>query len=211
MDPLADLVAWIALFGTVGLLLIGFAERFLPALPSHGVLVAIGIATSDDAWSLPAAIVGTALGSFTGALALYLIVRAFGEEKSVAAVHFLGKWVGLSRHRIDRTLSSLKARERTVALTSQLVPTIRLISPLAAGILGMSALRFASGLAAGIVLWNGLFIAAGYLAVMALPQINASAFALKILLFLIVVEGAIALMVRLQRGVTNRLRRGDHE
>jgi membrane protein DedA with SNARE-associated domain len=198
MDPLADLVDWIALYGVVGLLSIGLAERFVPALPSHGVLVAIGIAANDDAWSVHTAVAGTALGSFIGALALYLLVRAIGESKSVTLLHFVGKWIGVSRQRIDQTLSSLRAREQTIAITSQLIPTVRLISPLAAALLGTSMLRFASGVAVGIVLWNGLFIAAGYLAVMALPDINSSAFALKILALLVFVEALIAVTLRLQ-------------
>lgn len=198
MDPLAALVDWIALYGVFGLLSIGLAERFIPALPSHGVLVAIGIAANDDAWSVHAAVAGTTIGSFTGALALYLLVRAFGERKSVALLYFIGKWIGLSRQRIDQTLSSLRAREQSIAITSQLIPTIRLIAPLAAALLGTSMLRFASGLAVGIVLWNGLFIAAGYLAVMALPGINSSAFALKILAFLVGLEVLIAVIFRLQ-------------
>lgn len=199
MDPLADLVDWVALYGVVGLLSIGLAERFVPALPSHGVLVAIGIAASDDAWSVQTAVVGTTIGSFTGAFALYLLVRAIGERKSVDLLYALGKWVGLSRQRIDQTLSSLRARDHMIAVASQLVPTIRLISPLAAALLGMGMLRFASGLAVGIMAWNALFIAAGYLAVMVLPGINSSAFALKILVFLLAVEALIALIVRLQR------------
>ncbi|MBY3473660.1 membrane-associated protein [Rhizobium laguerreae] len=198
MDPLADLVDWIALYGVVGLLSIGLAERFVPALPSHGVLVAIGIAANDDAWSVHTAVAGTAVGSFIGALALYILVRAIGESKSVALLHVVGKWIGVSRQRIDQTLSSLRAREQTIAITSQLIPTVRLITPLAAALLGTSMLRFASGVAVGIVLWNGLFIAAGYLAVMALPDINSSAFALKILVFLVFVEALIAVTLRLQ-------------
>lgn len=205
MDPLADLVNWIALYGVFGLLSIGLAERFIPALPSHGVLVAIGIAANDDAWSVQAAVIGTTIGSFTGAFALYLLVRAIGERKSVGLLYFIGKWVGLSRQRIDQTLSSLRSREQAIAITSQLIPTIRLISPLAAALLGMDMLRFASGLAVGIVAWNGLFIAAGYLAVMALPGVNSSAFAIKILVLLLVVEAVVALGFRLISFV-NRIR-----
>lgn len=210
MDPLADLVDWIALYGVFGLLSIGLAERFIPALPSHGVLVAIGIAVNDDAWSVQAAVVGTTIGSFTGALALYLLVRAIGEGRSVTLLYFIGKWIGVSRQRIDQTLSSLRAREQAITITSQLIPTIRLISPLAAGLLGTSLFRFASGLAVGIVMWNGLFIAAGYLAVMALPGINSSALALKILGFLVAVELLVALTCRLQLRSPKRLhRKGD--
>ncbi|SCW65694.1 membrane protein DedA, SNARE-associated domain [Rhizobium mongolense subsp. loessense] len=208
MDPLGNLVDWIAVYGIFGLFAIGLAERFLPALPSYGVLVAIGIAADDDVWSLHTAVIATTVGSFMGALGLYLLVRAVGRKRSVGLLHSAGRWVGLSQPRIDWTLSSLRARERALTILSQLIPTVRLISPVAAGLLGTNTLRFVSGIAVGIVLWNGLFIAAGYLAVLAIPGINSSALALKILVLLVVAEVLAALVWRLQRGYSMRLNPG---
>lgn len=80
MDPLGNLVDWIAIYGIFGLFAIGLAERFLPALPSYGVLVAIGIAADDEVWSLHTAVIGTTIGSLIGALGLYLVVRAVGKS-----------------------------------------------------------------------------------------------------------------------------------
>jgi len=199
MDPLGHLVDWIAIYGIFGLFAIGLAERFLPALPSYGVLVAIGIAAVDEVWSLHTAVIGTTVGSSIGALVLYLLVRAVGKKRTTALLYSVGGWVGLSRPRIDWTLSSLRDRERALTILSQLIPTVRSISPVAAGLLGTSALRFVAGVSIGIVLWNGLFIAAGYFAVLAIPGINSSALALKILILLVASELLVALAWRLQQ------------
>ncbi|MFB4375029.1 VTT domain-containing protein [Agrobacterium sp. CR_3] len=198
MDPLGYLVEWIAIYGIFGLFAIGFAERFLPALPSYGVLVAIGVAADDDVWSLHTAVVGTTIGSSIGAFGLYLLARGVGKKRTTALLYFVGRWIGLSQPRIDWTMSSLRARERALTILSQLIPTVRLVSPVAAGLLGTSALRFVAGVSIGIVLWNGLFITAGYLAVIAIPGINSSALALKILILLVSAELLIALVWRLQ-------------
>lgn len=204
MDPLGYLVEWIAIYGIFGLFAIGLAERFLPALPSYGVLVAIGIAADDEVWSLHTAVVGTTIGSSIGAFGLYLLARAVGKKRTTALLYFAGRWIGLSQPRIDWTLSSLRERERALTILSQLIPTVRLVSPVAAGLLGTSALRFVAGVSIGIVLWNGLFIAAGYLAVIAIPGINSSALALKILILLVSAELLIALVWRLQRRYSMR-------
>ncbi|WP_368517967.1 DedA family protein [Rhizobium sp.] len=204
MDPLGNLVDWIAIYGICGLIAIGLAERFLPALPSYGVLVAIGIAADDEVWSLHAAVIGTTVGSSIGALGLYLLVRLVGKKRTTAFLYSLGGWIGLSRPRIDWTLSSLRDRECALTILSQLIPTVRLISPVAAGLLGTSTLRFIAGVSVGIVLWNGLFIAAGYLAVLAIPGVNSSALALKILVLLVSAELIIALVWRLQRRFRTR-------
>ncbi len=199
MDPLEHLVDWIAIYGIFGLFAIGLAERFLPALPSHGVLVAIGVAADDELWSLHTAVIGTAIGSSIGALGLYLLAGAVGKKRTTSLLYSVGGWVGLSRPRVEWTLSSLRDRELALTILSQLIPTVRLISPVAAGLFGTSALRFVAGVSVGIVLWNGLFIAAGYLAVLAIPGINSSALALKILILLVATELLIALGWRFQR------------
>jgi membrane protein DedA with SNARE-associated domain len=207
MDPLGNLVEWIAIYGIFGLIAIGLAERFLPALPSYGVLVAIGIA-ADDFWSLHTAVIATTLGSFMGALGLYFLVRVIGRKRSATLLYAAGRWVGLSQPRIDWTLSSLRDREQSLTILSQLIPTVRLIAPVAAGLLGTSTLRFIAGVAVGIVLWNGLFIAAGHLAVLASPGINSSMLALKILILLVVTEGLVALVWRLRRRSAVRVNPG---
>jgi membrane protein DedA with SNARE-associated domain len=190
MDPLGYLVEWIAIYGI------------------FGFLVAIGIAADDEVWSLYTAVIGTTVGSSIGALVLYFLVRAVGKKRTTALLYSVGGWVGLSRPRIDWTLSSLREREHALTILSQLIPTVRLISPVAAGLLGTSTLRFVAGVSIGIVLWNALFIAGGYLAVLAIPGINSSALALKILVLLVASELLIALAWRLQRRYLMRLSPG---
>jgi membrane protein DedA with SNARE-associated domain len=209
MDPLGSLVDWIALYGILGLVTMGFAERFVPVVPSHGMLVAVGIAAHDGAWSVPLAFIGTTSGSLVGALGMYSIARVLGEKNSRSLLSWIGKWVGLSQVRIDRTFSFLRTRERTLTIVSQLIPTVRLISPAAAGLVRTPPSRFLAGSAVGITLWNGLFIAAGYLVVLALPDINSSVLALKVLALLIVTETLVALVWRFQRHFPRQLVMGS--
>jgi membrane protein DedA with SNARE-associated domain len=156
-------------------------------------------------------VIATTVGSSVGALGLYLLARAVGKRRTTSLLYSVGRWVGLSQPRIDWTLSSLRDRERALTILSQLIPTIRLISPIAAGLLGTNTVRFLSGITMGILLWNSLFIAAGYLAVLAIPGINASALALKVLVLLVVVELVTALVWRLQRRYPNPLTFGANK
>lgn len=75
-DLLANLVDWIGSYGVLDLLAIGLVERFVPALPSQGVLVAIGIAVAGETWSLPAAFIVTTFGHICACMTLYMLVRA---------------------------------------------------------------------------------------------------------------------------------------
>jgi membrane protein DedA with SNARE-associated domain len=196
MDPLGSLIEWIGTYGLFGLFAIGLAERFIPALPSYGVLVAIGIAAVDEAWSVPVAIIVTSSGSFCGALALYLLVRALGQNKSIPLLYRVGRLLGLSSARTDKILASFRARERSLIFTSQLIPTVRLIAPVLAALICADIRRFASGTVLGITLWNGLFIAVGYFAEMLAPGMTASILAIKMLVLLVVTEALLALAWR---------------
>lgn len=202
MDPLASLVDWIALYGTLGLFAAGLAERFVPALPSHGMLVAIGMAAVEESWSLPAAVLLTTCGSLLSSVSLFFVVRAVGQDMSAKLLYGSGRLLGLAPGRIDRMLVSFRARDRSLSLIAQVIPTIRFVAPLAAAFLRLDAWRFATGTLLGIALWNGLFITAGYTAVQVIPDLNASALAIKFLLLVLAVE-TLSVLIWRQLGRTD--------
>lgn len=148
----------------VGLSLI---ERLIPVLPSHVLLTMIGVASAQGAWTLPEAIVVTALGSFAGCLLHYALGNLWPEDSVLALLRRIAPLGRLQPARMDALIDGIRARPTRLALWSQLVPFVRLVAPALAGLLETSFARFASGAAAGIALWNTLFITAGYLAAQA--------------------------------------------
>lgn len=196
MDPLGNIIEWIAAYGIFGLLALGAAERFVPLLPSYGVLVAIGIAAGNGEWSVLAAISGTVTGSVTGCLIFYMLAVSLSEERSYRFLYWVGRLLGLSQQRVDRTVMSFRANQRTLAFGMQLIPTIRLLSPIIAGLFHAEAKAFSVATLTGILIWNSLFIGVGYLAEGYSPDANASTLAFQVLMILIVVELGAALIWR---------------
>ena len=196
MDPLGNIIQWIAEYGFLGLLALGASERFVPVLPSYGVLVAIGIAAGNGEWSVLAAIWGTVIGSVTGCLVFYALAVSLSEERSHRFLYWVGKLVGLSKARVDRTVLSFRANQRTLAFGMQLIPTIRLISPIIAGLFRAEAMVFSIATLSGIIVWNSLFIGVGFVAASYSPDANASTLAFQVLMILIVVELGAALIWR---------------
>ncbi|WP_342704338.1 VTT domain-containing protein [Burkholderia arboris] len=142
-------------------------ERLIPVLPSHVLLAMIGVAGAQGAWTLPEAIVVTALGSFAGCLLHYALGNLWPEDSVLALLRRVAPLGRLQPARMDALIEGIRARPTRLALWSQLVPFVRLVAPALAGLLQTSFARFASGAAAGIALWNTLFITAGYLAAQA--------------------------------------------
>ncbi|RTL94265.1 membrane-associated protein [Ancylobacter aquaticus] len=205
MDPLASLVDWIALYGMLGLFAAGLAERIIPALPSHAMLVAIGMAVTENSWSLSTVFIMTVCGSAVASVALFLIVRAVGQDACTKLLYGVGRLLGLPSTRIDRMLTSFRTQGQSLALIAQIIPTVRFVAPLAAGLVRLDAWRFMTGTLLGIALWNGAFLTAGYTAAQSFPELNASALAIKFLFLILAVETLSVLIWRLL-GRPNRRR-----
>jgi membrane protein DedA with SNARE-associated domain len=188
MDPLGVLMTCIAAYGIFGLFALGLAERFVPILPSYGVLVAIGIAAAEGTWSVASAVAATMGGSVVGCLLLYGIAIALNEHRSHRVLTAIGRLAGMSSKRVDSTLVSFREHQRLLVFGSQLVPTVRLISPAIAGLFRAEVVSFTTATMAGIAVWNTLFIGVGHVVASFAPSANASVLAVQVLIALIATE-----------------------
>lgn len=200
-------MAWIAAYGLVGLFAIALAERFVPVIPSYGMLLAIGIGAADGAWSLPAAFLSTVAGGIFGWAVLFCALRLLGTARSARLLNGAGRIVGMPVDRIERGTASFHRNQATLAFALQLVPTVRLFAPAFAALLGASSRSVLMASAAGIAVWNALFIGVGFYASHTTETGNVTVLALAALCCLLVAE---ATLVWLARWVRSR-RRGEAE
>jgi len=196
MDPLSSLIEWISLYGAFGLLALSIFERFVPILPSYGVLVAIGIAASQGVWPVSTAVIASVSGSVLGALALYWLTLHLSEERVHRMLLWVGRMTGISAPRIERTIVLFRRHQRGLSFGMQLVPSIRLLSPIIAGMFRADANAFAIATLLGILVWNSLFIGVGYVASTVTLEANASTLALQVVVLLLVIELGLALLWR---------------
>jgi membrane protein DedA with SNARE-associated domain len=196
MDPLSTLIEWISLYGAFGLLALGIFERFVPVLPSYGVLVAIGIAANQSVWSVSTAVLASVSGSLLGSLALYWLTLHLSEERVHRMLLWVGRMTGISAPRIETAIVLFRRHQRRLSFGMQLVPSIRLISPIIAGMFRADANAFAIATLLGILAWNSLFIGVGYVASTVTLETNASTLALQVVVLLLVIELGLALLWR---------------
>jgi membrane protein DedA with SNARE-associated domain len=195
-DPVGTVMAWLGAYGLLGLFAVALAERFVPVMPSYGLLLAVGIAAAEGAWSLPNAFFATTTGSIFGCAVCFYAVRALGDACSRRLLNRAGRVFGMSADRIERWIVSFHRNQTALAFSLQLLPTVRLFAPAFAALLRGNSRSFLAASAAGIAIWNSLFIGAGYAASYSIEAENTTALALAAFGCLLVAEAALFWIAR---------------
>lgn len=202
-DPVGAAMAWIGAYGLIGLFAVALAERFVPVMPSYGLLLAVGIGTADGAWSLPAAFLATTAGSMFGCIVWFYAVRGLGEARSTRLLNRAGGLFRMSVERIERGIVSFRRNQTTLAFALQLVPTVRLFAPAFAALMRGNSRRVLAASAAGVAIWNGLFIGIGFYASHSIETANTTVLSLVVLGCLLVVEATLFWIARRVRARGN--------
>src|SRR5690606_31782720 len=104
-----------------------------------------------------------AAGSLAGALAWYFLGRAIGLERLQRWADRNGRWIAVSATELDRATRWFRRHCGKAVLLGRLVPTVRTLISVPAGITRMQLPRFVLYSAIGTALWTSGLAAAGYL------------------------------------------------
>ena len=105
------------------------------------------------------ALLASTLGAVLGALVLYAIAR-FGGRALVLRLHRL---LRISEHDLDRADRWFDRRAVLIVLLGRLVPGIRSLVSVPAGLSEMPLATFVGATAAGALVWNSALLGAGVL------------------------------------------------
>ena len=161
-DWIQGVIESLGYFG-VGLLVL--LENVVPPIPSEVVLPLAGYVAAEGALALAGVIVASTIGSTAGALPVYYAGQRLGRARVRRAAERHGCWLGVSPEDIDRADGWFKRHRGSAVFVGRLVPGLRSVISLPAGIAGMEMWRFVLYTAAGATLWNGALTGAGYLLV----------------------------------------------
>lgn len=134
-------------------------ENLFPPLPSEVILPLAGFAANRGDLGLFSAILFTTLGSMVGALALYGVGAALGRERTRSLA---GRLPLVKVEDIDKAEEWFNRHGAKAVLIGRLVPVVRSLISVPAGVERMAVPLFLTLTAFGSLVWNSALIIAGY-------------------------------------------------
>ena len=149
--------------GSLGIAVLMFAENVFPPIPSELIMPLAGFSAARGELDLMIVIIAGSIGSLLGALLWYYIGRKIGAERLErwAAKH--GRWLTLSPNEVEQSCAWFNRHGGKAVFIGRLIPAVRTLISVPAGIAGMPLGSFLLYSAAGTILWTALLATAGYL------------------------------------------------
>ncbi|MEV4120774.1 DedA family protein [Micromonospora sp. NPDC049645] len=164
-DPseFTGLTGWVAsvieVMGPVGVALLVALESIVPPIPSEIVLALAGFLAHEGKFNVFVVVLAATVGSLVGALVLYWLGAALGEER-------LKRWLDriplVDRDDLEKADRWFERHGRWAVLIGRVVPVVRSLVSVPAGANRMPLGEFILLTTIGSGVWNGLLVGAGY-------------------------------------------------
>ncbi|MBC2102446.1 DedA family protein [Listeria marthii] len=150
-------------FGYIGIFLLIMVENLFPPIPSEIILTFGGFMTTVSSLNVVLVIIVATLGSVVGAILLYKVASYFGKERLTKIVLKYGRILRLKESDIERAESFFLKYGSWAVFLCRMIPLIRSLISIPAGMTKMKMSRFLILTTAGSLLWNTVLIGLGAL------------------------------------------------
>ena len=148
--------------GVTGIALLMFLENVFPPIPSELIMPLAGYTAAQGEANIFLVIVAGVIGSLAGAYLWYLIGEWVGEERLKEWADRYGRWLTLSRDDIDKAYDWFDRHGHKAILIGRVIPTVRTLISVPAGLSEMPWKRFLIFSAIGTAVWTTGLALLGY-------------------------------------------------
>lgn len=149
--------------GYVGVFVLMALENLFPPIPSEVILPLAGFVAARGQLQLSWVIAVACAGSLGGAWFWYEVGRRIGADRLHRFVERHGRWLTLAPRDIQRAHVWLTRHGAAAVLLGRLIPGLRTLISIPAGLARMSRMRFLVYSAVGTLLWTACLVWAGTL------------------------------------------------
>ena len=160
------MASWIEAFvdatGVFGIALLMFLENVFPPIPSELIMPLAGYLAARGEANIVLVIVAGTLGSLAGALFWYVLGRLVDHERFKRLADRHGRWLTMNRREVEKADDWFDAHGHYAVLFGRLIPTIRTLISIPAGLSEMPLRRFLVYSGIGTAAWTTLLALFGY-------------------------------------------------
>ncbi len=149
--------------GYLGIFLVMLAESIFPPIPSELIIPFAGFAAANGDLNLFGVITAATVGAVVGMLPWYFAGRLFGLERVRALADRFGRIMAFNADEIDVAVSWFNRFGPVIVLFGRLMPIIRTLISIPAGLARMSLPMFLLASTSGALVWNTILTLAGYI------------------------------------------------
>ena len=148
--------------GYLGVGFLMFLETVFPPIPSEVIMSLTGIAAAKGELNLSWAIAAGTAGAMLGNILWYLAARALGHDRLRPFVQRHGKWLTVNWRDVEKAHRWFDRYGVFIVLVGRVMPTIRSLISVPAGLLDMRFRNFVIASTIGTAIWTSLLAIAGY-------------------------------------------------
>lgn len=148
--------------GYLGIALLMLIENVFPPIPSELIMPMAGFSAARGELSIVLVIVAGIVGSVLGAVFWYFVGKWIGVERLKGLSRRHGRWLTLSPDDIEKAESWFARYGGVAVLIGRLVPAVRTLISVPAGIAAMPFGRFLLFSTFGTAVWTAFLALAGY-------------------------------------------------
>lgn len=148
--------------GYFGIGLLMFLENLFPPIPSELIMPLAGFTIFQKQMEFLPAILAGVLGTVLGALPWYYAGQLLGEERLQQLADKYGKWISVSGKDIQKANNWFNRHGTKAVFFGRLVPGVRTLISIPAGINGMAVIPFLLYSTIGTIIWVSFLTIAGY-------------------------------------------------
>lgn len=157
------IIGFVQSSGYLGIAVLMFIENVFPPIPSELIMPLAGFAAAQGKLGIVPAVLAGSVGSLLGAVFWYYVGRWVGNDRLKRWASRHGRWLTLSPSELEQASRWFCERGGFAVLIGRLVPAVRTLISVPAGIARMPLGHFVVYSAFGTLAWTALLASAGYL------------------------------------------------
>ena len=148
--------------GYLGVGFLMFLETIFPPIPSEVIMPVAGVAAAQGKLDFALVVASGTTGAMFGNTVWYLGARALGVDRLRPIIHRYGKWLTVNWSEVQRAERWFGLHGSAFVLFARMLPTIRSLVSIPAGLLRMRFRNFFIASTIGTAGWTLLLASAGY-------------------------------------------------